>query len=88
MFAFGIRNPGLWNTEFRLRESGIPRTIGIYKESITITGNSENTPFCPESKTVYDYSVRVLFRQKIFTRNLQKKLNIIIIYKAGRFLFV
>ena len=34
MFAGGIRNPGLWNTEFSLRESGITLTIGIYKESI------------------------------------------------------
>ena len=34
MFACGIRNPGLWNTEFSLRrESGIPLTIGIYKKS-------------------------------------------------------
>ena len=33
MFACGIRNPGLWNTEFSLRrESGIPLTIGIYKK--------------------------------------------------------
>ena len=27
MFACGIRNPGLWNTEFSLRESGIALTI-------------------------------------------------------------
>ena len=33
-FACGIRNPGLWNTEFSLRESGM---------ALTVAGNSETT---------------------------------------------
>ena len=54
MVACGIRNPGLWNTEFSLRESGI---------ALTIAGNSETTLLpCVASVSVW-------FRSKERPRN-------------------
>ena len=54
MFACGILNPGLWNTEFSLRESGI---------ALTIAGNSETTLLpCVASVSVW-------FRSKERPRN-------------------
>ena len=54
MVACGIRNPGLWNTEFSLRESGI---------ALSIAGNSETTLLACVA------SVSVWFRSKERPRN-------------------
>ena len=58
ILACGIRNPGLWNTEYSSRnhlrlESEIqdPLTIKL----VSSTSNPESTAWNPESKTVMDF---------------------------------
>ena len=61
IFAFEIRNPGLWNPlGIQLKGAGMSLTIGIQnlsyteKELESITWNLESTAWNPEFSTVLD----------------------------------